>query len=130
MPDPNIEEGVKNFRLATGAALLRATNSIEFPFDWTITGANISLGLNQGPCLAMLEINPSGTTGQTAGIKTQWIRGSSVSGGTGSLNWIGEIELKNKSFLFALVRNDTGATVDIALLWTGRRFPPVVRVLG
>lgn len=128
MPDPNIVEGVRAYgSIAAAASTTRATQSTVFAFDWILLSAHVSLVASQGPCLAHVEINPAGVTGQTTALKSQWIRGSSVTGGSGELAWFGRIPLKQKSSLFAFVRNDTDSAVTPALLWTGERFPPVVR---
>ena len=121
-------QGIKNFTVASGANTSRAagTATIRFTEPLILTSVHAALGSGDGPCMAHVEINPSGTEGQTTTLKAKWIRGGSVTGGNDQLAWFGEIWLKRHSNIFALVRNDTGSTVNAQILYTGRLRPLVV----
>lgn len=121
-PDKHVFMERDDLSLATASQTNNADRSSmhALPSDGHLIAASVTLDLFAAPCLATLSFG-RGHTGHV--LAAGWIRGPGVFSWGGGLHWEGRIALGDNEVeqLFAFVRNDTGATVTLAVEWTVER---------
>lgn len=106
--------------LATGSGTTRADHpDLQIPVNG-LRLLNISVGVNsaQGPCKAGLELT---LFNKNQPIQNKWIRGeSNFIAQQNTINLDFPVDGDPEAYVFAAVRNDTGATVTITLTVIGQ----------
>ena len=115
----DIAAGHDSYSLAAGANSSRANQAhlLQLKREWEARFLSVGLSIGDGACLAFIEIDAKGTIGEA--VKRGTIRGTSISGGLGSISWTGRVPITRDGHVFFLVRNDTGAEVTVGFVWSG-----------